>query len=454
MERPEHTIEELEREVAELRAAAEEARAALRQRERQIDALRRTSEALYALPSVDAMLGETLALAIDVMDADAGSILMHNPADDTMVFRHVLGPIAERLQGMAMPVAGITGRVFRSAQPVLIPRAQDDPEQRRLEERIGYHAESIISVPLKRMTTGAPFGTMQILNGQRPFDEGDLEVLLVLSASAASAIEQARLAEEARKAEVASLIGDVSHDIKNLLTPIQSGVWTLQPLLEDLFSAWETLGRQYQGDAAWLTAVEAALEPVRADHSWILESALEAADRVQARTKEIADAVKGETSPPFFEAADLNATAREVARPLELVAHKGGISLLLDLDPDLPPVQLDRKQIYNALYNLVNNAIPETPRGGSVTLRTRGPAPGETCVIVEVADTGRGIPEHVRARLFTDAAVSTKPGGTGLGTRIVANVVRRHGGTISVASEDGKGSTFTLCLPIRQASSP
>jgi signal transduction histidine kinase len=121
--------------------------------------------------------------------------------------------------------------------------------------------------------------------------------------------------------------------------------------------------------------------------------------------------------------------------------------------------------MYNALYNLVNNAIPETPAGGSVTVRTRIPradeekprdgksgADGvlEDALLIEVQDTGRGMPENVRARLFTDEAISTKPGGTGLGTRIVAGVVRRHNGTITVQSAEGQGTTFSVRLPLRQ----
>ena len=61
------------------------------------------------------------------------------------------------------------------------------------------------------------------------------------------------------------------------------------------------------------------------------------------------------------------------------------------------------------------------------------------------------MPEHVRERMFTDNAVSTKPGGTGLGTRIVKNVVDSHHGTIRVDSETGKGTTFTIQLPAAQA---
>jgi signal transduction histidine kinase len=69
-------------------------------------------------------------------------------------------------------------------------------------------------------------------------------------------------------------------------------------------------------------------------------------------------------------------------------------------------------------------------------------------MLIEVADTGRGMPQWVKERLFTDRVVSTKPGGTGLGTRIVKNVVDAHGGTISVESEEGKGTTFYIKLPV------
>jgi signal transduction histidine kinase len=187
---------------------------------------------------------------------------------------------------------------------------------------------------------------------------------------------------------------------------------------------------------------------VQQDYGWMLQNSLFAAEQIQARTREIADAIKGETAPPYFEIANLNETCDQVLQTLKMVAAKTNITLVPDFDPALPPVQFDRKQMYNALYNLVNNALPETPEGGSVTVRTR-PTTGGEAITVQVIDTGRGIPEHVRQRLFTDEAISTKPGGSGLGTRIVMGVVKRHNGTIIVESEIGTGSTFTMTIPVR-----
>jgi signal transduction histidine kinase len=135
------------------------------------------------------------------------------------------------------------------------------------------------------------------------------------------------------------------------------------------------------------------------------------------------------------------------------VADKQGVTLQLDVSEGLPKIWVDPKRLYNAIYNLVNNAIPETPSGGSVTVRIRfvggdAPFPDGNYMLIEVADTGRGMPQWVKERLFTDRVVSTKPGGTGLGTRIVKNVVDAHGGTISVESEEGKGTTFYIKLPV------
>jgi signal transduction histidine kinase len=302
-------------------------------------------------------------------------------------------------------------------------------------------------VPVKR-AEGSPIGVMQILNSSKAFDIRDCEVLQVMAAQASAAIENARLVQEARKAEIVNVIGDISHDIKNMLTPIQSGVWTLEPMLDEMFEALDAIHAKCPETDAWGTKIKEAADVVREDYGWILGAALDAAEKVQVRTKEIADAVKGESAAPFFERANLNDTAEEVVRGLRLVAHDRRLELIADFDPQLPLIEFDRKQMYNALYNLVNNAIPETPAGGRITVRTCAPQQGESTLRVEIQDTGKGIPEHVRVRLFTDEAVSTKPGGTGLGTRIVGGVIRRHNGTIAVHSEEGRGTTFVIRLPL------
>ena len=444
-----------ENETIKLRAALERserklvaAEEALDHRQREIDAMRRTVEALFALPSVEAMLQQTIAVAIEVLRADGGSVLLHNSAQDTLTFRYVLGPAAEKLVGYELPTSrGVAGQVFRTGHAARIDNVADRAEHHSVDERTGYRVHSMMSAPLKR-AGHKPFGVINVINARHSFDDRDLQVLEVLAAVAAASIENARLGQEARKAQIVNLIGDIAHDVKNMLTPIQSGAQTLKPLLDDLLEDLDYLRSSCPDGEAWGEKIEHSLLFLRSDYAWILDGTVEASERVEARVREIADAVKGEISPPHFQLAQANDTAREVVNSLRSVAGKAQVQLMLDLHEELPLAEFDTKQLYNALYNLVNNAIPETPPGGCVTIRNR---PDKQHLLIEVADTGRGIPERVRAKLFTDEAVSTKPGGTGLGTRIVFGVVQRHQGTITLQSEEGRGSTFSIRLPLRQS---
>ncbi|MES2463107.1 MAG: GAF domain-containing sensor histidine kinase, partial [Armatimonadota bacterium] len=361
--------------------------ATLAHRERQIEAIRRTSDALFS------------QIALEVLRADAGTVYLHDPSDDTLVFRYVIGGAGAQLIGKRTPITqGVSGTVFRTGKPVRTDNVQARTDHNEdIAKQTGYQTQSMMTVPVKR-SAGNPIGVMQVLNAHVPFTDRDLEVLEVLCAQAATGIEHAQLAEEAKKAQIVNVLGDISHDIKNMLTPIISGGLTLEPMLQRLFEEMDELRSRCGKDNALSDEIGRVADSVRHDYGWILASTINAAEQVQGRTKEIADAIKGELSPPFFEVSDLNDTCREVVRPLRTVAERGGVRLLLELDETMPSTEYDRHQMYNALYNLVNNALPETPEGGSVTLRTRGPAQGEDEVTIEVQDTGRGIPEHVRAR--------------------------------------------------------
>ncbi len=427
----------------------DELRQALLHRELQIEAMSRLSAAVFEQRSVDALIKEILTIAIETVGASAGSLQMHDAARDHLVFRYAVGAAAEQLVGFSMPASqGISGRVFRSGHSDIVTDALGTLNfNSDVDAQTGTITQSMATVAIKR-PGASPLGVMQILNFAESYDHYDLEVLEVIAAQAALAIDRARLEQHERKAAMVNLIGDVSHDIKNMLTPIQTGVWTLDPMMGEMFSHLDRVTAHLEsGDRA---RIEDAVASVRQEYGWILQNALDAAERVQLRTKEIGDAVKGVSAAPRFVEADFNELVLEVVRALRLVAHDAQIDLETDLDPSLPNVEFDHKLIYNALYNLVNNAIPETPEDGCVTVRTRALSPNESNFLLEVSDTGRGMSAEVRDRLFTNDAVSTKIGGTGLGTRIVWDVVRRHKGHVTVQSEIGAGSTFTLLLPLRQ----
>ena len=424
-------------------------RARLRQRERQIEAIRLISETLFSHDSIETMLEQTLQLAMETLDAGAGAVLLYEAERDALVFRCAFGPDAHELRDQTLDTQqGIAGRVFGSGHSVLTPDAASDPNfHREIHDVIAARTRSIVTVPLKRRGA-SPIGVMQTFNFETSYDHYDLETLEIIASQAAIAIEDSEREQQTRKAAMVSFIGDLSHDIKNMLTPIQTGMWTLDPMLRQMFDELEIAARDLTPEHR--KSIEKATQLTRGEYEWMLQNALDAADRVQNRTREIADAVKGVSTPPRFEIGDFNDACEEAVAALRLVAHDAQVELELDLDSNLPRAQFDRKQIDTALYNLINNAIPETPENGTITLRTRAFVPAPDQFTVEVADTGKGMPAQVREKLFTDEAISTKIGGTGLGTRIVGDIVRRHQGTINVESREGYGTTFTRILPMTQ----
>jgi signal transduction histidine kinase len=448
---PQETTDSVEEQLAQTSAR-------LKQRERQLNAIHRVNEALFLRTSVDELVRVALSEAVAVADADVGSFQLYNAHDDTLVFQHVLDPENAHLIGFSTSASqGISGQVFRSGTARLISDVNREATfNQAVDAKTGYQSHSMLTVPVKRMG-GQPIGVMQVLNANRPFDQDDVEVLEVLCVYAANAIETTRLAEEARKAQIINVLGDISHDIKNMLTPIQSGIWMLQPWMDTHFETLQQLTTSAPAPSNWQQVIEDCTVDLRENYKWILENALDAAERVQNRTKELADVVKGEMAQPVFAPTNVNITAERVITLLSPVALSAEVTLTPELDPNLSLAEIDEKQLYNALYNLVNNAIPETPAGGQIWLRTSAPTSDESGAslaeprfTIQVQDTGRGIAPDVLARLFTDDAISTKPGGTGLGTRIVAGVVRRHNGTIAVDSVEGSGTTFTITLPLNQ----
>jgi two-component system phosphate regulon sensor histidine kinase PhoR len=130
-------------------------------------------------------------------------------------------------------------------------------------------------------------------------------------------------------------------------------------------------------------------------------------------------------------------------------AKEKGVSLRFDLPPKLPAIKGDRDKIVLAIHNLIGNAIKYTPRSGKVVVRVVVDA-GQ--MLVEVTDTGIGIAAEETDLIFEkfyrakDKRVSDITG-TGLGLALAREVVRLHGGDISVRSELNKGSTFTMMVP-------
>ena len=148
----------------------------------------------------------------------------------------------------------------------------------------------------------------------------------------------------------------------------------------------------------------------------------------------------------------LNELLEEQVKRLLPLARENGIEINLSMKEEVR-VSGDSLKLQQVIYNVIDNAIKYTPRGGEVeTTLTRS---GRRAVI-RIADTGIGIPAedlpHIFDRFYrVDKARSRATGGTGLGLSIVKQIVQMHGGDIRASSTEGKGTTFEIELPVQQA---
>jgi signal transduction histidine kinase len=151
--------------------------------------------------------------------------------------------------------------------------------------------------------------------------------------------------------------------------------------------------------------------------------------------------------PPEQKArVDLNRLVRETSELVRPVAAAAGLSLNVDADANLPKLVAHGDQLQQVVLNLLTNAMDATPAGGRIAVTTRAT---DGVVMLEVSDTGCGIGEADRKRIFDPFFSTKEPGrGTGLGLFISAEIVRDHRGRIELEGAEGRGSTFRVVLPV------
>jgi len=179
----------------------------------------------------------------------------------------------------------------------------------------------------------------------------------------------------------------------------------------------------------------------------LLSSTQEGIEKIQKIVDDMLHFAKPKAS--HFKEEEINEVVEESLTILQTKLKKGSISLTRMKGGGLPKVWIDAHQIQQVLINLILNAIQAMEKGGALTIRTFVEDGGG--VGVEVKDTGVGISKSNLRKIF-DPFFSTKSEGTGLGLSISLKILENHGATIDVESEEGKGSTFSIHLPVAQGS--
>ncbi len=423
----------------------------LAERDAQIGAVRVISAALSQVTMVDELVQKALDVSLECVGAEAGSVILYDADKDRLIFRYVVGEAKDTLTGMEMePDKGIAGAVFQSGEIDVSEDVFSRKEHARdVEDKIDYATKNMVTVPLLSAEARA-IGVMQVLNKTEGiFDDADVAILDILASQIAAALETARLHEEARLGEIMRFVGNLSHDVKNMMTPIQTGAETLDLIAED---TWADVDRVVADAGDTGQDLQDATMMLRDLLPEMTEMFKSGCDAVQVQMAEVSAAVKGIVSEPTFQRENINNVVDMVVPMLNVMAQKQGVTLAKEVPEDIAPAVMDAKLMYNAIYNLINNALGACGDGTSITTRARvvseGEFPDGAFLEVAVADTGSGMPEEVRRKLFTDDAVSTKAMGTGLGTKIVKNAVDAHDGIVWVESVMGEGTTITFRVPV------
>jgi nitrogen fixation/metabolism regulation signal transduction histidine kinase len=232
--------------------------------------------------------------------------------------------------------------------------------------------------------------------------------------------QRERLVQTERVAAWRELARRLAHELKNPLFPLQITV--------------ENLRRAREQNAA-------DFDEIFRESTETLLAEIQNLKTIVGRFSDFAKMPRPELQP-----VNVNEMVRGVTRLFEprfIAPGEPEITTELHLDEKLPLIQADSTLLHRAIGNLVLNAIDAMPKGGKLTLRTMA-HDGE--VRLEISDTGMGLTPEECERLFTPY-YTTKQHGTGLGLAIVQSVVSDHGGRISVASEQGHGTTFRIDLP-------
>ncbi len=232
---------------------------------------------------------------------------------------------------------------------------------------------------------------------------------------------QEELIQKEKLAAVGQLASGVGHELRNPLGVIKNAVYYIKTKV-------------------------GAEDPKLAKHLNIMEKEIANSNKI------IGDLLGfSRTRLPAIVPSDMNKVVEDT---LEVVEIPENIKLVKELGADLPHAMADPDQIQQVFVNLSLNAIQAMPKGGSLTIATRVKGKGlrikeeaVDCIEIEFSDTGCGIPEENIEKLY-DPFFTTKARGIGLGLAVTQGIIERHNGSIEVKSEVGKGTTFTVTLPV------
>ena len=428
----------------------------LRDRLVNLSVMYKATQAISHVVELDALLPQILQLVFESIGADRGAILLKatepslensgdwppQPSEDRPDPNELV-PKAVRWRGAAeederLTISKtITDHVLGKGEGVITLDAPGDVRFGPANSIVNFGIREAMCVPIQgRHTTlgvlyvdviaaNDPTGAFPGLPDRRRtrFTKDHLMLMVAIGHQAGLAIENTQLYEAKIQAErlaaVGQTIATLSHHIKNILQGMRGGSYLVD------------LGLNSQDD----TIVRRGWGIVDKNQAKIYNLVMDMLSFSKDRE-------------PALEESSLNETMTDVVELMQSRAAELGVGLVWEPAFDLPDTWFDTDGMHRATLNIVTNAIDacEKVEGGRVVVSTVWDEPSSTARIV-VADNGSGIEPGQLTRIFQVFASSKGSRGTGLGLPVSQKIIREHGGQITIASEVGQGSTFTITLP-------
>ncbi len=365
---------------------------------------------------IDKLLVLILDVAARSIAADRGTLYLVDERTNELWSKAAQG---NDMVEIRLPIGkGLAGYVAKTGETVNITDAYQDPRfNPEIDRKSGYKTLNVLCMPM-RDKEGRVVGVFQFLNKKNgTFGPEDESFIDGLSIHAAIALENARLARQMVQSERLSAVGRMAstiiHDIKNPMGTLRMYAQVIKKKTGDTESAQ------------------------------LAEEIIRQIDRFVNMTQEILDFSRGIseihlTEVPLSEVmeAGLEFVEKDLAKKNIVVVREFGFT---------GPCVVDIEKLARAFYNLAGNAADAMKEGGTLTVRT---GRRDNTLLIEFCDTGSGIPEEIRARVFEPFFTHGKKHGTGLGLAIVKKIVDDHQGKIEIDSQVNKGTTIRILLPV------
>lgn len=414
-----------------------------------LSTLSEVTELVSRIPDIKEVLQLVLHRAMTAVQATIGSIMLLDPHTQTLRIAAAEGLEDAVVVSTTVRVGeGIAGKVAQTGEPVLVEDVEQDARFGKANDP-KYATSSFICLPLRAQDRIIGVLNLSKKSGQTAFGALDLKFLSTLLGHIGFAVENARLLKEAK--EAALKLRQVVHEKSSQLELAQQ-----QLRQSGKFSAPHQLIARMSHElrTPLTTAMSyAQLLVGKVEDKQLRQIALRLFYETQRATDTVRNLLAFVEQPrPDKHPENLNDIVTKALERKAYDLRSGNIAVEAELTPELPAILLDASQLHQVFLHVLNNACQAMADYSPARQLRIQTSQGGQNLRVEIADTGPGIAAEHLPHVFTPFFTTKSQGkGLGLGLSIARDIIRAHQGTISVHSQEGKGTTVVMELPLAAA---